>query len=49
MGAAFTAWNIYDQRSLDVRLALERVIGVVKKDWRLDRSRLAPPAAAWSR
>jgi CubicO group peptidase (beta-lactamase class C family) len=30
--AVFTAWNIYDQRSFDVRLALERVIGLVKKD-----------------
>jgi len=29
--AVFTAWNIYDERSLDVRLALERVIATVKK------------------
>jgi CubicO group peptidase (beta-lactamase class C family) len=26
----FTGWNIYDQRSLNVRLAVERVIGAVK-------------------
>lgn len=30
--AVFTAWNIYDQRSLDVRAAFERIVASVKKD-----------------
>jgi len=30
--AVFTAWNIYDERSLNVRAALERVIGMVAKE-----------------
>jgi hypothetical protein len=28
--AVFTAWNIYDERSLAVRAALERVIAAVR-------------------
>jgi CubicO group peptidase (beta-lactamase class C family) len=28
--AVFTAWNIYDERSLDVRVALERVLGTLE-------------------
>jgi CubicO group peptidase (beta-lactamase class C family) len=30
--AVFTAWNIYDERSLDVRVALERVLAAVKEE-----------------
>jgi hypothetical protein len=28
--AVFTGWNIYDERSLNVRVALERVIAAVR-------------------